>query len=290
MMRLIARYIVTTLACLWVGFAIAQTPLPVSPANDIKAKNIGEVILVKGVVTTRSDSRPLTTLSKGSKVFLKDTITTAEKSFVVIRFTDGSKTTLRPDSELVINEYSAKVGQERKTVQLLKGGLRSVTGAIGKAKPKSVKYQARNLTIGIRGTEFVLILCESGVCKVDGEKAGSTLSGDSEKELTGDIFVNNKQTGEKQKITRQDFRESLDGLYVSVQDGAIRLESEDWFIDMPVGESCLAGSGGGIECFKPGIGIEDLDQYLNGNIEALVVINLFEGSDSLDKKTICEIF
>jgi len=245
--------------------AIAQVtpvPLPVAPANQ--EQSIGTVILAKGVVTSSAEDKTLTILSKGSNVYRKDIISTANKSFVVIRFSDGGKTTLRPNSELIVNEYNSEVGKEVKAIQLLKGGLRSVTGAIGKAKPKSVKYRAKNLTIGIRGTEFVLVLCDtSGVCSVSDDAAASTLSEGSGEAPSKDIFVNNKVTGQKEKIDRESFKNALDGIYVSVEDGAIRLEGEDFYIDMPVGESCLAG-GSGVGCFKPGVSIEDVDVYLSG--------------------------
>ena len=219
-----------------------------------------------------------------------DTITTANKSFAVIQFNDGSKTTIRPNTELVLSEFDQTSGNERKTIELIKGGLRSITGAIGKVRPKNVQYRVRNLTIGIRGTEFVLVLCQNGICETSGEEAAQQLLGDSELKPLGDIFVNNKSTGEKQRLDRQDFRESLSGLYVSVQDGAIRLESDDWFIDMPAGESCLAGGSGAIECFKQGIGLEDVDQYLNGNIEQLFILDLRDNNQNPgSQEFICEV-
>jgi len=270
---------------------VVPVPLPVSPIKEVKEESIGTVILAKGVVTSNSEGKTLSILSKGSDIYRKDVITTANKSFVVIRFSDGGKTTLRPNSELVVNEYNSKAGQETKAIQLLKGGLRSVTGAIGKARPKSVKYRARNLTIGIRGTEFVLVLCDtSGVCSVSDDAAASTLSEGGADSASKDIFVNNKLTGEKQKIDRETFKNSLDGIYVSVEDGEIRLEGEDFYIDMPVGESCLAGGGSGIGCFKPGVNIEDVDIYLSGKVEGLAVVDLLKGAGSIsDKKIICEI-
>ena len=47
-------------------------------------------------------------------------------------------------------------GSERAVIELLKGGLRSVTGAIGRSNKDS--YQLKNEThvIGIRGTDFIV--------------------------------------------------------------------------------------------------------------------------------------
>ena len=108
------------------------TPKPQEIVNVVKKKSIGKLILSKGIVTSRSPEQSLFTLSKGSDVYLMDTVTTANKSFAVIRFNDGSKTTIRPNTELILSEFSQESGKERKTIELIKGGLRSITGAIGK--------------------------------------------------------------------------------------------------------------------------------------------------------------
>jgi hypothetical protein len=267
------------------------TPKPQEIVNVVKKKSIGKLILSKGIVTSRSPEQSLFTLSKGSDVYLMDTVTTANKSFAVIRFNDGSKTTIRPNTELILSEFSQESGKERKTIELIKGGLRSITGAIGKARPKNVQYRARNLTIGIRGTVFVLVVCQGTVCDTSGEQAAQQLLEDSKLKPLDDIFVNNKKTGLREKINRKEFRESLSGIYLSVQDGAVRLESEDFYIEMPAGESCLAASGG-LECFKQGLGLEDMDQYLNGNLDQLFVLDLRNdvGVDPEDESLICEIF
>jgi hypothetical protein len=269
------------------------------PDNPIQ---IGNIALAKGVVTARSSLRPLSALAKGSSVYLGDIIETASRSFAVIRFNDGGKVTLRPESRFDLNEYDETVGQQKESFELIKGGLRAVTGAIGKATPENVKYTARNTTIGIRGTIFVVKLCELGV---DGCKFSSGINDqtaiantESSKKYT-DIFVTDKKTGVKKRITREELEDILSGVYVSVHEGAIRLSTKDWYIDMEAGDKCLidySGEGTGqregqeeVECFIKGRGLEDIDVYLSGAVEEITTFNLFDDSEIYVGNEICEI-
>jgi hypothetical protein len=262
-------------------------------------KQIGQIALTKGVVTARSDTRSLTALAKGSAVYLGDIIETASRSFVVIKFSDGGKVTLRPDSRVDLNEYDDTAGQEKESFELLKGGLRAVTGAIGKAKPDEVTYTARNTTIGIRGTTFVIKLCKEGVegCQLTESNSGQTEIESNNKFV--DIFVVDKKGGAKQKITRQQLRELLNGVYVSVIEGAIRVNTDQWQLDMQAGDKCVVDySDGGltqresnddVECFIKGQGLEDIDVFLGSDAEKITSFNLFDYSEIYVGKELCEI-
>ena len=272
----------------------AQTPAPNAP------KVIGSVALAKGVVTARSEVRPLVVMTKGSPVYLKDIIETATRSFAVIEFNDGGKVTLRPDSRFDLNEYDDTAGQEKESFALIKGGLRAVTGAIGKVRPEQVTYSARNTTIGIRGTTLVIVVCKEGMDSCHPSSAvndqGKSDAEDNKKFV--DIIVVDKKGGTKQRITRQKLRELLVGVYVSVIDGAIRIETADWFIDMQAGDKCLIdyseadSTGAGnqeVECFNKALGLEDFDVFLGGQADKITPFNLFDGSEIYVGDEICEI-
>jgi hypothetical protein len=261
-------------------------------------KQIGEIALTKGVVTARSEQRALTALAKGSPVFLGDIIETASRSFTVIKFSDGGKVTLRPESRFDLNEYDDTAGQEKESFELIKGGLRAVTGAIGKARPEQVTYTARNTTIGIRGTTFVVKLCEEGV---DGCRF---ISGDTEESIGDpnrfvDIFVVDQDGSKRQRITRQQLKDLLVGIYVSVIEGSIRVNTDEWFIDMTAGDKCAVDfsessegsleSQDEVECFTNSKGIEDIDVYLGPDAEKITVFNLFDDSEIFVGNEICEI-
>ncbi|MEM7196627.1 MAG: FecR family protein, partial [Pseudomonadota bacterium] len=82
-----------------------------------------------------------------------------QKSFIVIKMEDNTKITLRPESSMVISEFQDDKDNESAELSLLKGGLRTVTGLIGKNKPDAVKLKTKVATIGIRGTDFIARLC-----------------------------------------------------------------------------------------------------------------------------------
>ena len=49
---------------------------------------------------------------------------------------------------------------------MLKGGLRSVTGLLGKRNREKVSLTAPNATIGIRGTHFGMLLCQGDCASI----------------------------------------------------------------------------------------------------------------------------
>lgn len=271
-------------------------------AQSADLLQIGQVALSKGVTTARSDVRPLTALAKGSPIYLGDIIETASRSFLVIKFTDGGKVTLRPDSRFDLNEYDLTPGQEKESFELLKGGLRAVTGAIGKSRPEQVRYTARNTTIGIRGTTFVLKLCEPGVDGCQFSQGINDQASMAESELNNkfvDIFVVDKQGGKRSRISREELRQLLEGVYVSVIEGAIRVETGRWTLDMSAGDKCVVDysddgatireSNEEVECFIRGRGVEDIDVFLGADAEKITVFNLFDDSEIYVGDEICEI-
>jgi len=272
-------------------------------ASSSALQQVGEIALTKGVVTARSTQRSLTTLAKGSPVYLGDIIETASRSFAVIKFSDGGKVTLRPDSRFDINEYSDVSGQEKQSFELLKGGLRAVTGAIGKAKPEQVNYKARNTTIGIRGTTFVIRVCEEGEngCRFtkgldDQTDIASQQDGENK---YADIYIVDRKAGRREQITRRQLQELLQGVYVAVIEGSIRVSTKDWYIDMTAGDKCIVDLDAAltsnrkndeeVECFIRGQGIETQDVFLRKDVEKITSFNLYDDSEVYVGGEICEI-
>jgi len=105
------------------------------PFKVIANTPVGSVLIAKGVVTASVKNSGLRTLSKGSEVFLGETISTASDSFVVVKMNDNSKVSLRPLSEVILEKYSEESGKEEALFDLLKGGLRAISGDIGKKRP-----------------------------------------------------------------------------------------------------------------------------------------------------------
>jgi hypothetical protein len=93
-------------------------------------------------------------LQLGQSVFEGDKVITAANTEAVFKLLDGAVIAVRPSSELSLAQY--RFSQQRPQdnsvlLQLARGGLRKLTGLIGKASPQSVRITT---AIGIRGTEF----------------------------------------------------------------------------------------------------------------------------------------
>lgn len=117
----------------------------------------GEVFVVRGGATVRA--------ALGTPVESGDVIRVGAASDAQIRMSDASIVALRPGTELRIDEYvySGKPDADSKSfLSLVRGGLRTITGAIGSLHDRS-HYEVRTPTasIGIRGTHYVLVQCDN---------------------------------------------------------------------------------------------------------------------------------
>jgi hypothetical protein len=109
-------------------------------------------------------------LAQGDAVEEEERIITGDKSFAVLQFVDGAKVTVRPNSILDIKEYRYNGSDENAaTLSLVQGGLRIITGAMTKSEPEAFKVETPVALMGVRGTEFTVVLCDDGsVCQEEG--------------------------------------------------------------------------------------------------------------------------
>ncbi|MDH3589750.1 MAG: FecR family protein, partial [Gammaproteobacteria bacterium] len=160
MNRLISHFWRYPVACLLVAL-----PLAVAHADA------GQVLFVYGKAYVESADGSRTALTKGSTVQSGDTIVTSANGRVQMRMDDGGLLALRPQTEFVIEEFSfpaatggavASAGEPRSFFALVKGGFRSITGAIGKADKADYRVRTPVATIGIRGTDYTAVYCDTG--------------------------------------------------------------------------------------------------------------------------------
>ena len=147
----------------WYATLAIALILPFSASAE--EDSVGMVVVSRGTVTavTDSDERAL---KQGDDFYLKEQIRTAGKSFAVLQFVDGAKVTVRPDTELVVEEYAYNSGAEDSaTLNLISGGLRIITGAVAKSNPENYKIKTPTALMGVRGTEFVIQLCGEELCE-----------------------------------------------------------------------------------------------------------------------------
>lgn len=111
-----------------------------------------------GNVTAVSPGGQSRTLAKGAQVDEGETINT-NNGRAQLRFTDGAYVSLQPESQFRIDQYRFEGktdGSEKGWFSLLKGGLRTITGLVGRNNKKNYQIATAVATIGIRGTEYTI--------------------------------------------------------------------------------------------------------------------------------------
>ena len=126
-----------------------------------QAQLAGEVEFSRGVGFAQSPGQAPRTLGKGLQLQEGDRLTTSEGASAIIKMQDGTRMTVRPNSELVVQQYQFTENSPDNTmlIQLVRGGFRAVTGLISKNSPNAARIQTNTATIGIRGTDFDARLC-----------------------------------------------------------------------------------------------------------------------------------
>ncbi|MDB5898071.1 MAG: hypothetical protein JWP41_1673 [Ramlibacter sp.] len=130
-------------------------------APTAQAQSAGEVEFSRGVGFAQAPGESPRTLGKGLPLREGDRLTTSEGASAIIRLQDGTRMTVRPNSELVLQQYQFRENAPDNgfLMQLVRGGLRAVTGVISKNAPNAARIQTSTATIGIRGTDFDARIC-----------------------------------------------------------------------------------------------------------------------------------
>lgn len=135
----------------------------------------GKVGYMSGALVAQRTDGTVKVMAPKSEVLEGDLLVTAKDSYAQVLMNDGTRMTLRPNSNLKIETYQFRQDApkaDNAVFRLLKGGFRTVTGLIGKrGNPDAYKLRAATATIGIRGTDFTSRLCATQNCQDDGEVA-----------------------------------------------------------------------------------------------------------------------
>lgn len=129
------------------------------------AAGAGVITHLSGTMSVQRPDGSVRILSQKSEVQPGDVLTTQKDSYAQINFTDGSAATMRPNSTMKLEAYSFNKEapqSDNMFMRLLKGGLRTVTGLIGKrGNQDSYKIGTSTATIGIRGSSGDTVACSS---------------------------------------------------------------------------------------------------------------------------------
>ncbi len=122
------------------------------------AQVAGTVTEINGPLLAKKADGTVKILSQKSLVEQGDLLVTEKETYARIKFLDNSEVTLRPNSQFKIDSFSYeqdKPENDSAIFSLLKGGLRAVTGAVGKRSRERTSLNTPAATIGIRGTIYI---------------------------------------------------------------------------------------------------------------------------------------
>ena len=204
----IFRINLPTLIILFSGLFLSTTGQAADPVGVIK--------FARGDVTIESITGETRKAVAGGNLMQNELVVTGAAGITAIQLSDDSRMVLRPYSEFRVDllntddDSNDSGSQQSAVLNLLRGGLRLVTGLLGKINPPGYKLITPVATIGIRGTEFNTRLCTSDCAAEESQLAGS------------DAAANIKE-----------------GLYVNVDEGRVFLENEaaGGPVDLAQGES-----------------------------------------------------
>lgn len=216
-------------------------------ANSLLAAEAGSVLFARGDVT--AERQPAVALAKGDAVLDNDTIATGDASRAQLLLNDGAKIALRPNSRLRIDEYvfagatdaSGDVittSGDRSVSTLIKGGFRTITGAIGKDDREAYEVRTAVGVLGIRGTDYSAVFCNADCDWVPGYNPNAPIE---------------------------------DGLYLGVTDGAILFRNEVADLELQAGQYAfipLADRTPGRVDAPPPVLLDDNDLRFDANEQA----------------------
>ena len=129
-----------------------------------QAATAGQITHLSGTLSAKRADGTSKLLSVKSEVMEGDMLDTERETYARIKFVDGGEVVLRPGTQLKIENYTynaAKPESDNVVMSMFKGGLRAVTGLLGKRSREKVSFQTETATIGIRGTHFGALLCQN---------------------------------------------------------------------------------------------------------------------------------
>jgi hypothetical protein len=130
--------------------------------GDIFANAVATITAIKGdAIIQRAGKNIVAKL--GAKLEQSDDLLTQNNAKVQIIFKDETVISIGKNSHFSIKEYIFDDNQAPVAkFGMLKGAMRTITGQIGKIAPDKFTVQAKTATIGIRGTNFTIVIGSNG--------------------------------------------------------------------------------------------------------------------------------
>ena len=136
--------------------AISMLPILIAPPT-YSAESAGTVKTSKGSVTIERGARKLPAAA-GAPVEVSDRVVTGKDGNVGITLRDNTLISAGSNANLELRNfaYNAQTHSGTVNVHLKKGSLAAISGKIAKHDPGNVRFSTPTVTLGVRGTEFII--------------------------------------------------------------------------------------------------------------------------------------
>ena len=140
-----------------VGLMALSSTLSFAQTAVTAAAAAGIAKIVTGDVRV-SDTQGERALKSGDAVFENARLIAGKQSSASVVLRDGTTLVLSENSQLNIQTFTfdATTQNGGMLVNLLQGSMRMLTGLIAKLNPETIQVKTKTLTVGIRGTDFIV--------------------------------------------------------------------------------------------------------------------------------------
>jgi hypothetical protein len=142
-------------------------------AAHAHAQEAGRILVAVGDVAALREGREVA-LAAGAPLQPRDVVFTGHAAAAQIRLTDESILALRANSRVDLAAYrftGADDGLSEVAIRLLQGGVRMLTGLVGRQRRDRWTFASPVSTLGIRGTGFTVVHCQQDCVEADGSTA-----------------------------------------------------------------------------------------------------------------------
>jgi hypothetical protein len=126
-------------------------------ANAQSTAAAGIVKIVSGDVRV-SDAQGERALKSGDAVFENTRLIAGKQSTASVVLRDGTTLVMSENSQFEISKFTFDATTQNGgiLVNLLQGSMRMLTGLIAKLNPEAIQVKTKTLSVGIRGTDFIV--------------------------------------------------------------------------------------------------------------------------------------
>ena len=145
------------------GILMLLLAVALTGARAAEDEAAGRVILAIGETLAVDAAGAERELGRDDTFGTGDTLRTGPRGRMQLRFTDGSRMSLRPESELVVEDYEfdreePESSGNTQRMRLNRGGFRTVTGRIAANNREAYRVRSPMAVIGVRGTDYSAVI------------------------------------------------------------------------------------------------------------------------------------